>query len=433
MVDVLPPKTGTETKGTVQKVTAPQRGRTNPEWQAKDRRDAIPVLGFKEYWYPALTLDMVGKKPRPWRMLGEDVVFFRGKNKGEVGCISSICPHRGGNIAEGECHWPGTVTCPYHGWTFDAQGKLLAVLSEGPNSLIPKTGVTARPYPTKVLKGMVFVWMGEREPAPIEEDVPPEFFDDKAWVRYHIDYWPCNWRRSVENAADAHASYVHRNSIRSGKNSHMFTSPTSSRYEIVNGRYALMLGLPPGAPRAVSGKVKQHFPELGHHWPKSQWRKAWTWAFDWNSRRVRSMKGMSHVREWSGVGQHLPSYVRRDENAFVYTRCSVPIDEELTREVYYHWGKASNWIGRVYAALHWHLFGNWSFNINFSQQDLKAVNNQRYDTDENFGPNDMTLVWWRRLCTMARDLHPEGVAQIEGASSAVQKQVQQKPAPTNPY
>ncbi|HLZ70355.1 MAG TPA: hypothetical protein VKV26_10660 [Dehalococcoidia bacterium] len=36
-------------------------------------------------------------------------------------------------------------------------------------------------FPTRTLKGIVFVWMGqdEREPAPIEEDVPEEFFDPR--------------------------------------------------------------------------------------------------------------------------------------------------------------------------------------------------------------------------------------------------------------
>ncbi|MEE8518358.1 MAG: aromatic ring-hydroxylating dioxygenase subunit alpha, partial [Dehalococcoidia bacterium] len=213
--------------------TESKPGRARPEWQAQDRRDAIPILGFREYWYPALTLDMVGRKPRPWRMLGEDLVFFRGKEKGEVGCVSAVCPHRGGNLAEGDCHWQGSITCPYHGWTFDAEGTLTAVLSEGPTSLIPETGVKARAYPTEVLKGMVFVWMGEQEPAPIEEDVPPEFFEEDAYVRFDIEYWPCNWRRSVENAADAHASYVHRDSIRSGKLPHTFSGITAGHYKIV--------------------------------------------------------------------------------------------------------------------------------------------------------------------------------------------------------
>ena len=386
---------------------AAAQGRARPEWQPQDRRDAIPLMGFREYWYPALTVEMIGRKLRPWRMLGTDLVFFRGKEKGEVACISAICSHRGGNIAEGDCHWRGTVTCPYHGWTYDSEGSLVAVLSEGPESLIPDMGVKARMYPTKVLKDMVFVWMGESEPAPIEEDVPPEFFEADSYVKFDIEYWPCNWRRSVENAADAHAGYVHRNSVRSGKLPHMFTSTHPGRYKIVNDRYAIMLGPSPGAPPAVSGRQRHLFPLLGHVWPKTQWRKAWTWLFTWHQRRERRsgplMDKEVYGEEWSGVGQHLPSYVRRDSNAYVYTRCTVPVDEELSREVYFHWARAKSPLARLYETLNWHLWANWAFNINFSQQDLKAVNNQRYDTEENFGPNDMTLVWWRRLCTMARD------------------------------
>jgi phenylpropionate dioxygenase-like ring-hydroxylating dioxygenase large terminal subunit len=386
---------------------AAKTGRARPEWQALDRREAIPVMGFREYWYPALTIGMVGKRPRPWRMLGTDLVFFQGKEKGEVGCVSAICPHRGGNLAEGDCHWRGTISCPYHGWTFDTEGSLAAVLAEGPSSMLMETGIKARAYPTQVLKGMVFVWMGEHEPAPINQDVPPEFFEDDAYIRYDIEYWPCNWRRSVENAADAHAGYVHRDSIRSGKLPHMFGGTAAGHYKIVHERYVLMLGPAAGAPRPVSGKARQYCPVLGHVWPKRQLRKAWTWLFEWHQRKERRTGPMmgkeKYGEEWYGVGQHLPSYVRRDTNAYVYTRCTIPIDEELSREIYFHWARAKSRIGRIYETLNWHLFSNWAFNINFSQQDLKAVNNQRYDSQENFGPNDMTLVWWRRLCTMARD------------------------------
>ena len=333
-------------------------GRARPEWQPQDKRDGIPVLVYREYWYPALTVDMVGRKPRPWRMLGEDLVFFRGKAKNEVGCVSAICPHRGGNLAEGDCHWSGTISCPYHGWTFDTEGSLVAVLAEGPDSLLTETRIKARMYPTQVLKGMVFVWMGEREPAPIKEDVPPEFFEEDSYVKFDIEYWPCNWRRSVENAADAHAGYVHRDSIRSGKLPHMFSGTHAQHYKIVNNRYVLMLGPSQGAPRPASGTSRHHFPLLGHVWPKTQRRKLWTWLFTWHQRRERGMGPLMdkdrYDEEWIGVGQHLPSYVRRDTNAYVYTRCTVPMDEELSREVYFHWARAKSWIGRLYETLNWH-------------------------------------------------------------------------------
>jgi len=62
--------------------------------------------------------------------------------------------------------------------------------------------------------------MGTGTPAPIEEDVPPEFFSDKHMVMTAEQMWNSNWRPSIENFSDAHVYYVHRNSIE------MLTRPT---------------------------------------------------------------------------------------------------------------------------------------------------------------------------------------------------------------
>jgi hypothetical protein len=66
---------------------------------------------------------------------------------------------------------------------YDESGKNVAVLSEGPTSgVCGKPGTEAKTYPTRTLKGVVFVWIGEGDPAPIEEDVPEEFFHENALV-----------------------------------------------------------------------------------------------------------------------------------------------------------------------------------------------------------------------------------------------------------
>ena len=97
-------------------------------------------------------------------MLGEDICLFRGAN-GDVVAIQDVCPHRGARLSEGDCHYRGTVACPYHGWVFDESGKNVAVLSEGPDSgVCGKPGTEAKIYPTRTLKGVVFVWIGEGEP-----------------------------------------------------------------------------------------------------------------------------------------------------------------------------------------------------------------------------------------------------------------------------
>ena len=134
-----------------------------------DIRHLIPKLGLRSYWYPAIEDRSVGsRKPVKVSLLGEEICLFRGAT-GRVAAIQDVCPHRGARLSEGDCHYRGTVACPYHGWVYDESGKNVAVLSEGPDSgVCGKPGTEAKIYPTQTLKGLVFVWMGEGEPAPIE-------------------------------------------------------------------------------------------------------------------------------------------------------------------------------------------------------------------------------------------------------------------------
>ena len=177
-------------------------------------RELIPVGGLREYWYPAIVDHKVGKRrPTKIKLLGEDIVLYRDK-KGQVVACVAVCPHRGGSMGDGRCHYAGTISCPYHGWTFDETGDCVAVLGEGPESPIPgNEGARLKMYPTITLKGLVFIWMGQREPAPLEEDIPPEFFQENAQVQYSVSNWSCNWRQAIENILDAHAFYVHKDSL----------------------------------------------------------------------------------------------------------------------------------------------------------------------------------------------------------------------------
>src|SRR6185436_20084838 len=98
----------------------------------QDRRDFIPVLGLREYWYPGIPDKSVGKKPVLVQMLGRDVCFWRGK--AGVVAFENYCPHRGAMLHNGDTWWPGTITCTYHGATFNEEGELLEFIGEGPES-----------------------------------------------------------------------------------------------------------------------------------------------------------------------------------------------------------------------------------------------------------------------------------------------------------
>jgi phenylpropionate dioxygenase-like ring-hydroxylating dioxygenase large terminal subunit len=66
--------------------------------------------------------------PKPGDYLTEDVagmpvLLTRGAD-GEVRAFANICRHRGAPVAQG-CGNVRAFVCPYHGWTYDPEGKLL--------------------------------------------------------------------------------------------------------------------------------------------------------------------------------------------------------------------------------------------------------------------------------------------------------------------
>lgn len=388
----------------------------------KDRRELIPEIGFREYWWPAAEARKVPKRrPLGLRLVGEDIVLFRGSN-GEINTLWNVCAHRGGSLADGHCHYDGTVSCPYHGWTYDGTGEVVTVLSEGPASMIPGK-VSIKSFPTKTLPGMVFVWMGDGEPAPIEEDVPPEFFHDRGVVFYTTEYWPLNWRLALENALDSHAAYLHRDSALALLVPMRISGPTATRPEIVNNRSATRPRMGRGSLGAIikpkesaNGnssapaarqvqEYRQFHPAVDGWWPKTRWRYLWKWATAWGNRRRYGRKPPVETNpEWAGVLQHLPSMVRLDYHTHVYTRCSIPVDKDLTREIYFHYAPSKNWLAKTYEWLQFNLFHDWAMMANFSQQDLSASAPQRYDTREYLSSTDAQLVSWRKLLMKARGI-----------------------------
>ena len=378
---------------------------------ASDMRALIPDLGLIEYWYPALEDKKVKNKPVGVKICGTDLVFFRGGD-GQVKCLWNVCPHRGGSLMHGDCHYEGTISCPYHGWTYDGDGNVLAVLPEGPDSQVPGK-VKARKYPTETRKGMVFVWMGEGEPVPIEEDVPPEFFDDITTILFHTEYWPVQWNLALENGGDAHVPYVHRNSFRQLQNPMMWSSATGSRQKIVNGRAVVSIGGPPNRRRSSAGNdYRKYFPLLDARWPKHSFRLWWTWIWSLNRKRVAKLPPWDAPEEWAS-GHHLPGMYRGDHRTDLYTRNCIPVTEKLSRQIYYKAVRPKNWIGRVYERVFHRVYWRWAMYINFSSQDFKAVSPQRYDTPEHLSATDLHQVYWRRLVLQARGMkRPEEVEAI---------------------
>jgi phenylpropionate dioxygenase-like ring-hydroxylating dioxygenase large terminal subunit len=358
-----------------------------------DIRHLIPKLGLRNYWYPAVRAAKVGaRKPMKLSLLGDELCLFRGAT-GDVAAIGDICPHRGARLSEGDCHYRGTVACPYHGWVYDEAGKNVAVLSEGPDSgVCGKPGTEARVYPTRTLKGVVFVWMGDGDPAPIEEDVPEEFFDPGALVLTGEVTWRCNWEVALENSMDSHVNYVHRNAL--------VVMRTGFIARGAQGSHPIFVGNGFGGDVAESNYLRksprQDLYPNGWTWPKTDYRRFWTWLTKPLAERARRRIPPPRSVRWCG-GHHLPGMFRTEFAWDLYTRMCVPVEENVTRVWYYHYLKPKTALGRAWQTLVYYGLHRWVVEHQFSRQDEKVMLNQRYDTPEKLSGTDAEVIQWRRL------------------------------------
>jgi len=367
----------------------------------RDVRALIPPLGLREYWYPALAARKVGKRPKFWTMLGDELVLFRDQS-GEVVALSDVCSHRGASLAEGDCFYQGFVSCPYHGATFNGQGECVAFITEGTASKMVGH-LSVRRYPTRTLRGWVFIWMGEGDPAPIEEDVPPELFESDAETMLFstYTYWQMNWMVAIENHKDPHNTFfVHRNSLlqlRSG--SGFRPTPLGPRSRVVNGRS--LIGQEEGNARYYADENGQmpyqmYFEAVQGSWPLHRYRRLWTWLFKpFNHRPPR----YETPEEWGG-GNHLPGYVRSTVGGHgMYTRLAVAVKPNLSRVIYFHTMRRKTRLRCLAERVAWHTYFNWLVNYNFSGQDNGAAAPCRYFTPEHLSSTDSFLVMMRRMVT----------------------------------
>jgi phenylpropionate dioxygenase-like ring-hydroxylating dioxygenase large terminal subunit len=364
-----------------------------------DPRRLIPSLGFRDYWYPLVGAASVSRrKPRMIRMLGDELCVFHGAHG--VAAVTNFCPHRGTRLAGGNCHYAGTVTCPYHGFTYDERGECVAALPEGPESRMPGK-IRARRYPTWTLKGIVFVWMGDREPAPVEQDLPPELFDDDTVVLHDTTRWRCNWRPALENFQDAHAPYVHRNALRMLVNPILKRSYAGARLIYTGGGVRLS--------QYADGKRKnspyqEYFPGVDGYWPKHRWRLLWTWAMKAGWQR-RPHQGTDRAQynpdpEW-GNGPHMPGMQRIDNGWNQYTRWCVPVDENNTREFYFHATRPGSAWARAVERAQYPVRQRWLQYRNFGLQDDRVLSTTTYDKREYFSAFDVETIGWRTLAILA--------------------------------
>src|SRR6056297_4249610 len=86
-------------------------------------------------WYVVAEGADVTDAPVGVRLLGADYVLYRSAG-GQLVAAPDRCPHRESPLSVGTVT-NGCLTCPYHGWTFGAEGTCVLVPSSGEGKAVP--------------------------------------------------------------------------------------------------------------------------------------------------------------------------------------------------------------------------------------------------------------------------------------------------------
>lgn len=364
-------------------------------WSTIGVHDLVPKLGYREYWYPAAKVSEVGRRrygffgrqrPLQVKMLGEDVALFPGKDGG-VSAVWDRCPHRGALLSGGFCEYDGTISCPYHGYTFDGTGVCVAALTEGPDSAL--TGkLRVRSFPTAVVRGVVWVWMGQTAPVPIEEDVPPEFYDETCVIYPYAKLWPMNWTLTVENAGDSHNSVIHRFRMRRLLDFSAFQQLPAywSGVRIVEETDNSI-----GHKPMVHAPHQATYPGLGNKkWPQHVW---------WRFRKTRPRGSKTFTGKPYSTTYRLPSVVYTDRMNELHIRYATPIDENNNIMWTFATRRATKPWQRPLMALYLRTWYKFFVIKGINEREDLPV--QRYDrldvtAPQKLGANDRMIIFWRR-------------------------------------
>ncbi len=141
------------------------------------------------------------------RILNEPIIVTRDETGG-LNAFSNICRHRGVQVAENGCGNAKRLTCPYHGWSYDIKGRLVAAPLMDQSEGFDVKSVHLPVLHVGAWAGWVFVTLNP-DPAPLESFVE-SFENDIGFLqlgrcrvgRKLITTWDCNWKMVTENLCD---------------------------------------------------------------------------------------------------------------------------------------------------------------------------------------------------------------------------------------
>ncbi|MCY4363589.1 MAG: Rieske 2Fe-2S domain-containing protein [Gammaproteobacteria bacterium] len=163
------------------------------------------------------------------QLAGQTLIVIR--HEDDIKVLFNRCPHRGAKICETESGNARPFRCPYHGWVFDTDGRLISSSLHGDygDFTVADADLNVRAVPRMTnYRGFVFVNLCDDGPGLEQALGPMMSAIDNLLDRspegavelipgIHRHVFPGNWKLLLENISDAaHPPFVHASSNEAG-------------------------------------------------------------------------------------------------------------------------------------------------------------------------------------------------------------------------
>ncbi len=184
---------------------------------------------FENKW---VTIGVASSLPKPgdtkpFDLLGIPLIIVRDK-KQQIRVFHNVCSHRGYKLLNESCSLKNVIRCPYHSWSYDFEGNLVATphlggINKHDHVNFDKSKSGLKEVRTAVWLDLIMVNISENE-LPFEEYIKPledrwsSFWtkEDQKMISHAKDYGyfkleaKCNWKFAIENYCESyHLPFVH--------------------------------------------------------------------------------------------------------------------------------------------------------------------------------------------------------------------------------
>ena len=164
---------------------------------------------------------------KPFNLMGIPLLILRDKNN-KIRVFHNVCSHRGMILVKEECKLKNTIRCPYHSWSYNFDGELIATPHVGGMNIHETEGFiksksNLKEISTHVWMDLIFINVNKNK-KDFEESIDPlekqwsKFIskEDQKLIRHARDFGyfnmevKSNWKLAIENYCESyHLPWVH--------------------------------------------------------------------------------------------------------------------------------------------------------------------------------------------------------------------------------